>query len=182
MARILIFSDLHLNNWSYGSRLINGVNSRLLAQKSILSQIAAACLKHSVSNVVFCGDLFHKKTNIDPAVLKVAYEGIRDIADIVDKFYLLVGNHDTNRRDMSIHSLHWLSAITGVHVVDRPKDVWFGYMLPFTDDEETLKTWMDMVAKDGSHNLFMHQGVKNVKVGSDFVIPNEILSPDMIPK
>lgn len=181
MAKVLVFSDLHLNNWSYGSRLINGYNSRLLAQRNVLTQIAARCKKDNIGTVVFNGDLFHKKGTIDPSVLKVAYEGFSEIAEAVDEMFILVGNHDTNRRDMAVHSLHWMNSLTGTKVIDKPYEAWCGYMLPFTDNEETLKEWMATVGSSGVHYVFMHQGVQNVKVGSDFVVPDEIFSEEMLP-
>ena len=140
--KILIWADMHLHTWTYGSKLIDGVNSRLLEQAKVMSRIAAAIRKDPVGHIVFLGDLFHTHGKIDASVLKVAYEGITEIMDAAAettgaRMEVLVGNHDSDRKDLSIHALHWLNSISGVRLID---DVWhdtekgFRY-LSYTDDE-----------------------------------------------
>ncbi len=178
--KILIFSDLHLHNWAYGSTLVNGVNSRLLAQAKVLDQIAEYTAAYTVDHIVFCGDLFHTHGKIDSAVLKVAYEGIDKILDAADcEMTFLVGNHDTDRKDKSVHCLHWLNAFGDrVTVVD---DVWHdtgtGFsFLSYTEDQDVIKKFLRM----SQPIAFMHQGMVDVPMASGFVI-NEIFNVDMIP-
>ena len=77
--RVLIFSDLHLHNWPYGSTLVDGMNSRLKAQADVLDVIADASV--DADHVVFCGDLFHTHGKMDASVMRVAYEGFAKIAE-----------------------------------------------------------------------------------------------------
>ncbi|KKK71424.1 hypothetical protein LCGC14_2914060, partial [marine sediment metagenome] len=120
--KILIFSDLHLHQWNYGSTLIEGMNSRLLDGFNVMKQIAEYINDHPVDACVFGGDLFHTHGKIDSAVLKVAYEGMSMIHDSLSRQFnmlVLVGNHDTSDKSMKVHNLHWMKAL-GINVVDKP--------------------------------------------------------------
>ena len=178
--KILIFSDLHLHNWPYGSTLVDGMNSRLKAQADVLDVIAKA--SEAADHVVFCGDLFHTHGKMDAAVLKVAYEGMQAIMDNCPSFIALVGNHDTADKSMKTHAMHWLRGI-GVEVVDKPTHdfydrSWLPHCsyLPYTEDKAVIE---EFFSKCGEV-CFMHQGVATVPMGSGFLI-DEILTLDMIP-
>ncbi len=177
--KVLIWSDLHLHNWSYGSTIINGMNSRLLAQAKVMSDIADHIKEVGVDRIIFLGDLFHCHGKIDASVLKVAYEGITKImsAGTEYKMDMLVGNHDTDRKDLSVHALHWLNSIPRVRVIDRPvhHPNEFSF-LPYTEDAEILKTFFAIC----NPICFMHQGLVDVPMGSGFVI-NETMNLEMIP-
>ncbi len=179
--KLLIFSDIHLHLWNYGSTLVDGMNSRLLAQAKVLDDIAQYTADSPVDHIVFCGDLFHQHGKIDAAVLKVAYEGITKIMESSGVHMdMLVGNHDTGMKDMSVHSMHWLDSIPKVRVIDRPihnvgQDQQFSF-LPYTEDEAVLKKFL----AEANELCFMHQGMVDVPMASGFVI-NEILNQDMIP-
>ena len=188
--KILIFSDLHLHNWSYGSTVVNGMNSRLMAQADVLNQIADAATQ--VDYIVFCGDLFHTHGKLDADVLKVAYDGFLAIAAKSScDIDVLVGNHDTNRKDLGVHSLHWLNSLAitpdepRIRVVSEPDYThltrWNSpdlklSILPYTEDKYTIKQFF----KNAEGICFMHQGVANVPMGSGFLI-DEILTKEMIP-
>jgi DNA repair exonuclease SbcCD nuclease subunit len=175
--KVLIFSDLHLHNWNYGSTLIDGMNSRLLDQANVLDKIAMHCTTNEIDHVVFCGDLFHTHGKIDAAVLKVAYEGITKIVSTpIKSIRFLVGNHDTSSKNQQVHSLHWLEAFKKATVINSPTRAGdFGY-LPFTESIETIKKFFDSAPPV----CFLHQGLAGVPMGSGFLL-NEILSTDMIP-
>lgn len=180
--KVLIWSDIHLHNWPYGSKLVNSVNSRLLAQGRVMGRIAKYIRENPVGHIVFLGDLFHTHGKIDASVLKVAHEGITEIMDATNgtrvQMDMLVGNHDTDRKDLSVHALHWLNSIPGVNVID---DVWhdrelgFSY-LSYTENEDVLKKFFRM----SQPICFMHQGMVDVPMASSFVV-NEIMNYDMIP-
>ena len=175
--KTLVFSDLHLHNWNYGSSLINGMNSRLLDQRRVLSKIHEYLVDHPIDNVVFCGDLFHTHGKIDAAVLKTAYEGLLPIVSGWETTFL-VGNHDTATKDMSIHSLHWLQSFKRVKIVhdehhDSEKQLSF---LSYTESKKILQNFFSRA----EHLCFTHQGIANVPMGSGFLI-NEIFDVGMIP-
>jgi DNA repair exonuclease SbcCD nuclease subunit len=189
--KVLIFSDFHLHNWPYGSKLVDGMNSRLQAQADVFARLAKYTEENEVDHIVFCGDLFHTHGKINADVLKVAYEGFRNlIAAHCGSIDVLVGNHDTDRKDLSVHTLHWLNAFndtTGnppIRVIDTPvhnhklehyDGLPFSY-LPYTEDAEVLKKFF---AEAGEY-CFMHQGMVDVPMASGFVV-NEIMNYEMIP-
>jgi DNA repair exonuclease SbcCD nuclease subunit len=188
--KVLIWSDIHLHNWPYGSTLIDGVNSRLLAQRDVMHKIAKYTEENEVDHIVFCGDLFHTHGIIDAQVLKVAYEGVKEILEKSNVYMsMLVGNHDTAMKDLSTHSLHWLNAFTDpdlgmpqVRIIDKPthndlRDHVLPFsFLPYTEDAEVLKQFFE----DANEICFMHQGMVDVPMASGFVV-NEIMNYEMIP-
>jgi DNA repair exonuclease SbcCD nuclease subunit len=177
--KVLIFSDFHLHNWPYGSKLVDGVNSRLTAQADVFARLAKYTEENEVDHIVFGGDLFHTHGKINADVLKVAYEGISNIMEKANVgMDMLVGNHDTDRKDLSVHALHWLEAIPGVRVIDEPvhaEDSNFSF-LPYTEDKAVIEKFF---AEAGEY-CFMHQGMVDVPMASGFVV-NEIMNYEMIP-
>ena len=180
--RILVFSDLHLHNWPYGSTLLDGMNSRLLDGYNVMGQIAEYINDHPVDACVFGGDLFHTHGKIDSAVLKVAYEGLSRISQHLANpwdMYVLVGNHDTSDKSMKVHNLHWVEAL-GINVVDKPYYDYELSLLPYTEDKAVMQKFFKKAAESVDTTCFMHQGISEVPMGSGFLI-NEIFTLDMIP-
>jgi len=183
MAKILIFSDLHLHNWSYGSTYHNGWNSRLRDQQDISDQIVNLANIHGVDFVVFCGDLFHTHGRVEAGPLTVASDLFsrlrKEVAKRSGKVYALIGNHDMGRETSSVD---WLTDV-GINVV---KDVTYDSemeagFISYCDNEELFDARASILKKHELKYWFLHQGVKFLPVGSDFVIPNEFLTPDKLP-
>jgi len=178
--RILVFSDLHLHNWNYGSNVgVNGMNSRLLDQADILNQIVGVVEEQHIEKVVFAGDMFHVHGKLDAAVLKVAYDGISDLKFALPEHHqslvMLVGNHDTADKTKAVHSLHWLNAYG--HVVDTWMHEEGLSFLAYTERKKDL----EMFFKHAGNVCFMHQGVSGVPMGSGFLI-DETFHLAMIPR
>ena len=106
--KILIFSDLHVHNWTYGATQIDGWNSRLLVQEKFLDHLANVAAEEDIDVAVFCGDLFHQHGQLTADVLQVAYEGFRTLGNTIPDCYALVGNHDFQTSDGDINSLSFL--------------------------------------------------------------------------
>jgi DNA repair exonuclease SbcCD nuclease subunit len=177
--KVLIFSDLHLHEWSYAARLESGTNSRLLAQVKALWEMADYCRNQDIRKVVFCGDMFHKHGTLTAPVITSAYSAFSHWFGEwawkydTDTFYFLVGNHDMGA---GYHCMDWLSQFG--HVITGPKILWDNFWgCGYTEDKENL-TWM-LDRTDGV--IFLHQGVSGVKMGSGRVL-NEILTPVMVEK
>jgi DNA repair exonuclease SbcCD nuclease subunit len=186
--KILIFSDLHLHNHTYGATLVDGVNSRLLDGASAMQQVAEYINDWYIDEVVYCGDLFHTHGKIDAGVLKVAYEGWEKIMQHLNKpshAYALVGNHDTADKTMKVHALHWLEAL-GVNVIDMPWHNSFNGLprnlsfLPYTEDVETIERFFEKATEKVDTVCFMHAGIDGVPMKSGFV-PGSAFNTDMIP-
>lgn len=194
--KILVFSDIHLHNWPYGSTLVDGINSRLLDGFEVMVQIADYINDNPVDVCVFGGDLFHTHGKIDSAVLKMAFYGMERIICHLARpcdMYVLVGNHDTSDKSMKVHNLHWMEAM-GVSVVDSAQHNAFNGLprqlsfLPYTEDAEVIKEFFKEAAEKKGTSLgtekgitcFMHQGIAEVPMGSGFLV-DEIFTLDMIP-
>lgn len=188
--KTLVFSDMHFHNWTYGSTLVErGIyhrpelseawNSRLLWQVDVCEQILESAEENNVTSIVFCGDLFHTPGKIDVHVLSAAANCLQVLSKF--KIYLLVGNHDCASKNGSINSLNWWADRFGFVVQNIPHlDEHLGMaFLSYTEEPQLIKDAFNITPEDGI--LFMHQGVANLPVGSGFVVPNEILSEDMIP-
>jgi DNA repair exonuclease SbcCD nuclease subunit len=179
--KFLVFSDLHLHQWQYGANYSNGWNSRLMAQQRVLFDIIKCCRENNIPQIVFCGDLFHTHGRIDAACLTVASTFFNELRDANIKAYVLRGNHDTADKSNTVNSLSWLYGYENVMMTDKWDWLYDNMVgIAYTEDKEWLKEILNnRISKDSF--VFMHQGVSGVPVGSDFVIPNEILTPDMIP-
>lgn len=193
MSKILIWSDLHLHNWTYGADYSMGWNSRLLGQLGLMSEIAQAAVQHGADTTFFCGDMFHTHGKIDSAVMSVAIEGVKLLSQEVENNYFLVGNHDLSTKSSFMpyrpNSLEAIGEIAdNVEVINtvrgnvKEKDFTWS-AVPFIEDGKVLeRTLIDHVARgvSGHHLLFMHQGVAGVPVGSGYLI-DETFKPEMVP-
>jgi DNA repair exonuclease SbcCD nuclease subunit len=194
--KILIFSDLHLHNHTYGATLVDypswnlmGINSRLLDGFKVFEQICAYLKDNSVDEIVYCGDLFHTHGKIDAGVLKVAFLGWETIMQYHKKPFhatALVGNHDTADKTMNTHALHWLEGLS-VNVMDVPGHNAFNGLdrrlsyLPYTEDLDVITEFFAEAVKKGSNPVcFMHAGIDGVPMKSGFV-PGSAFNTDMIP-
>ena len=174
-----MFSDFHLHNWSYGATYEGPWNSRLLDQRKVGEQILNLAELHRVDAVVFCGDLFHTHGRVEAGPLKVASELFRALRDGYRKVYALVGNHDLGRET---NSVDWMKGL-GIKIVDEAMvdtELEIG-MAAYTDNKEVLNTRLKFLKEHPLKYWFLHQGVTNVMVGTDFVIPNEIFGEEDLP-
>ena len=191
MKRFVVFSDLHLHPWAYGSQVINGKNSRLEQQKEVVKSIARYCKERDIPEVVFTGDLFHTST-VSAETNQAAYEAFSSFKENGIDLSLLVGNHDQSSRTGGFHSLSFFRELghvfdvgghaaealhAGFHrtIADTP-----AYFFPYTDDEAVLKAYLASCG-GGPYFLFLHQGVGGVEVNAKGFTLNEILTPAMVP-
>lgn len=178
--KILIFSDLHLHTWKYGSYITDsGYNSRLLSQVNVLDQINKFADTNNIDHILFGGDLFHTHSSIPTQALSAAVQCFAMMSN--KKIIALLGNHDMSNKAGNIHSLQWLREYATV--VEWSSTIEFGesviHALPYTESEEELQTHLKNTPRDSI--LLLHQGVAGVPMGSGFVI-NEMLRPDMLDK
>lgn len=188
MNNFVVFSDIHLHEWTYGSKLVTehtdplliGMNDRLVEQWVVINEIVAFCKKNNVNDAFFCGDLFHKFGNITAPVMEIAVRMAKLFHDNGINLTALVGNHDMYSKDGSRHSLHCISGFARVvasPIYIRNMDSSPIACCPYTENKQVLKDFLDN-APDGSI-VFMHQGVANVPMASGYVV-NEILEPSMV--
>jgi DNA repair exonuclease SbcCD nuclease subunit len=187
----VVFSDLHLHPWAYGSRIVKGRNSRLEQQKEVVQEIANYCQEREIPEVVFTGDLFHTST-VAAETSQAAYEAFGAFQDSKVALSILVGNHDQSSRTGELHSLSFFNEFGQVYdagaiafeaLRGRFNTTIAGipaYFFPYTDDEAILRAYLD-TARNERCFLFLHQGVGGVEVNSKGFTLNEILTPSMVP-
>lgn len=188
MKRFVVFSDLHLHPWAYGSKVINGKNSRLEQQKEVVKSIAQYCKERGIREVVFTGDLFHTST-VAAETTQAAYEAFSQFKENRIDLSMLVGNHDQSSRSGGSHALSFFRELGNVFDVgdasarDGDSRTITGlpaYFFPYTDDSEVLKAYLASCG-DRPHFLFLHQGVGGVEINAKGFTLNEILTPAMVP-
>lgn len=89
-----IFSDIHLHKHAYGSKVVDGVNSRLLDGLSVLRQVLDGTKECDA--VLFAGDLFHISP-VPPEVYNRVLEVLREDAD---RLILIAGQHDLGKLEI----------------------------------------------------------------------------------
>ena len=186
MKSFVVFSDLHLHQWQYGSTIVNGKNSRLEQQVNVVKSIIEYCKEKEISEAVFCGDLFHTNS-VTAEVSQSAYEAFRGFKENKISLSLIVGNHDQSSRSGDIHALGFfrelgrLVDVSGVSNVEQGVRKIAGRpitLYPYTDERSQLERWLSGF-RDGF--LFLHQGVGGIEVNSKGFTLNEILTPELIP-
>ena len=188
MNRFLVFSDLHLHPWSYGSSIIRGRNSRLLFQQTAVLEMLSYANKNDIRDIIFCGDFFHSHSVITAEVIQATWE-IFNEGWPYNRFFFLMGNHDMTDKSRHITALRTLSPFG--HVITEP--TFFGlndrvmyHFIPYYETKEELEQSLNQISNypgvpQDPYFLFMHQGVSNIPVNSTGFTLNEILTPDMIP-
>ena len=92
--KVLVWSDMHFNNWRQFSSSVGGLNSRFKEQIKVFSQIKEMAFDADCS--IFGGDVFHNVRKIDVDVFNV----VRDLwKDFPCPLYVVDGNHDLSIRE-----------------------------------------------------------------------------------
>ena len=93
MSKYLIFSDIHLHNYSGGVDPETRMSKRLLIQKSILQQVIDLAIQEDAI-LLFGGDLVHAVGNVPVEVLNVIHWFFEECKKLDVKIYAVEGNHD----------------------------------------------------------------------------------------
>lgn len=176
-----MFSDLHLHAFKqFSKEEVGGVNSRLKDGLDIIKQIEEHVQNDTdITDVFFCGDLFHVRNNINVATFNKVIESVTDFAYNINKvkLYILAGNHDQATRDGEVTSLDAFQSISvrggkKIPIIKSPTNVPHKYLdivaAPYTENKDSVKKLIK-----GKHDLFFgHMGINGSIVGSDFVYNN----------
>ena len=98
--KLLIFSDLHLNNpGNFGVDETTGLSKRLLEQQKVTKQIINLAIEEKVDAVLFGGDLIHSVGSVSTEVLNTAHLFFNSFrTSVCVPVYFVPGNHDLNNR------------------------------------------------------------------------------------
>ena len=182
--KIALFSDLHAHPFKpYAHVLENGMNSRLSDAVSCIEQIRIKCIENDVSVVLFGGDMFHVRRNINVSAFNAVYEELSKFKQDSIEVVMIHGNHDQADRYGDEHSIHAFRSFA--HIIDKPgclsvndrhnkKLAVLG--VPYTENIEHLR----QVVGDKTIEpvllcprlMLGHLGIQGAKVGADFVYTN----------
>jgi DNA repair exonuclease SbcCD nuclease subunit len=115
-GRTIIFSDCH---FGLKQNSISRLKIDILAFKEILKHATES----DVKNIIFAGDAFHDRVNINSQTLNIAVKCFSELAKHC-KVYLIVGNHDSFMKNkIDINSLIAFKNIDNVKVIDSLEEV-----------------------------------------------------------
>lgn len=117
---IILFGDLHLNNWRQFSTILpNGLNSRLVDQMRVVGKIGNLLTKDDV--VIFGGDLIDSYGETLPKIIfNAAFHTLKLWASRCKHIYAMVGNHDIYRL---VNILTSFDEIDNVTVINRTTEL-----------------------------------------------------------
>ncbi len=163
--KLVLFSDLHAHNHSdFSKPLPNGRGSRLQDALDVMSQAGTVATKVGASAILFLGDLFHSRFNIDADVLFGVSEQLNKLAEQVP-VYCLRGNHDTFDNRGLVHSL--VFAGENLEILDLPISLMIGdarvTAIPWMEDTNEIKRLLQ--SGPAGDLLIMHAALKEGKLG-----------------
>lgn len=111
IGKTAVFSDLHIG--------LKGSNIAYLdICKNVVKEIAKHLKSGKIKNVVFCGDFFHSRKQIDLMSLSYGLRIISDLAKLAN-VYLICGNHDSYfKNTIDINSIKIFKETKNVHIID----------------------------------------------------------------
>lgn len=185
----IVFSDFHAHNHTYGATRttipdLGGLyNSRLADSAGVLDEIREYAKRQDIKHVVFCGDLFHRRTSVPTDVRHVIVDRLHTFVDEDIHLYMIPGNHDMGDRRGNVHHLVGLGELSDhIHVFNKvfsvPVEGVDFVFAPYTDDLEECKKMMasagELAELSGQPSiLFGHAGLRGAKVGSDYVLVSD---------
>jgi len=115
MSKILVWTDLHLDNYRpFSSVLPGGINSRIYDQILVVNQVKNLAKQEKVDAIIFLGDLINPMgEGLSKSVYNAVFYTASRLAAIAPS-YFLVGNHDIYR---GVHVLAALDSIENCYVV-----------------------------------------------------------------
>lgn len=178
---IVLFSDIHFHNWTQFSKVLpSGRNSRLQDTVDVVKQIEDYCAANSIKHAVLLGDLFHSRTKIDIDVYDAAWKSMQSLAGVLDKLFILMGNHDAHNRSAGVHSLEPFKEFA--EVIDEPCRIVIGdyeaEAIPWTAEREDFVAAMKQAKP--ADLLFLHQAVIGGELSSGYKKAGDIAKEDIL--
>lgn len=111
--KLLLFSDLHLSEFSQFSTLTStGLNSRLLEQLLVIRKIQEVAVRERVDAIFFLGDMLHGLTaNIAKVIYNAAFISIRWLCQVCP-VHIVIGNHDLYRNLTVLSNFETVPGVT----------------------------------------------------------------------
>jgi DNA repair exonuclease SbcCD nuclease subunit len=184
MSGFGLSSDQHCHAWSQFASIdaATGLNSRLL---SILKELERSCdelLSRGYKDMLFAGDLFHSRGQIDPEVFNPVHSCIKRQLEKGIVFHAIPGNHDLKGKNTTElgNAIQTLDALDGFNVITTPTFLSSlnVFMVPWIENVDELRkvlidTFDGDKAQRAAVDLVIHAGVNGVLEN----MPDHGLSP-----
>lgn len=186
--RFLVFSDLHLHNYkTFGGITINGMNSRATRCLEALDDMFDYAVKNKIDLLVFCGDWFVPRKEIDIFIINAVVAWINKVKKCGIDLIIVQGNHDKYSGDKDgIYVLENLVEQNHVgefgsifHTKNGPVD-FVSYqdcdflICPYFETSDSLHKYLDKVVsikRDNPFILLAHTPVFHAKTPSGYKFP-----------
>lgn len=117
MAKILLFSDIHVHNHK---KSIDRLKDCLACLEWCFQQ----AINNNVDAVLFGGDLLHERQKIDSYTFTEVFKILEKYQDKSFKTYLLLGNHDMwFSNSWSVNSIYPFGALKNFETVTETKEI-----------------------------------------------------------
>lgn len=170
MTGIIAFSDFHAHLWAEFATPLDNVyvNTRFEEQVEVLETVLTHA-QETGRSVIFAGDLFHKRVNVNTAVFNAIFNKFREYGDV--PVLMVRGNHDSMNNSLySNHSLKPFEALSNVVVVATPQVVDFAgskvSCLPYGDEIDIMKKFLSSPDTQSADILVAHIGIEGAKESS----------------
>ena len=115
-GKTLIFSDLHCG-------LAGNKISRLNICSQVIHSIVKAVSEKKISNIIFGGDWFHQRSQLDGNTINIALGLVEMLADVCP-VYMCVGNHDAYfKTSVDINSINMFKSMRNINIIDKPTQI-----------------------------------------------------------
>lgn len=179
MNEFIVFSDIQFyRNSSKSYILSNGMTSWFKTQLDITKEIFEYAIENSVHEIIFNGDLFEQKNNINVSIYNEVWNLFKEYSDRLF-IKLNTGNHDIHTFNRS-SSLKPFTDIA--HVISKPYDYiiypnTYVRILPYGMIEDNLKLPDE---KDyDCYILFTHENIAGLELGPTDYESGSLLKPQI---
>ena len=176
MAKILLFSDIHIHNHKKSYERLNDC-------LKALQWVFDVAKKENIKNIIFGGDILHERQRIDIFVYNQIYNVLKqNLNNSGINFYCLLGNHDLwFNENTSISGVYPFQSIDGFKVISSPETIMIDDstwdFLPFTHDPlESMKSFSSK--KLNERYLIGHISIDGAVLNSSGNISDVIVEHD----
>lgn len=152
---------------------IKEMNSRLFNILKGICDMRDYCLKNSITDVLFAGDMFHHRGTIDVTVFNAIYKVLDSYCQLGITVHAISGNHDdVDASQVPVTSIHSFGKI--IHVIEQPEYFTVNnteiVAIPYSKDKkfvlESMKKLRKQCKDPRQAILLCHLGVDGGLVGS----------------
>lgn len=161
MPKYLVIADPHFHAYKNHSRLINGVNSRLLDIGMAFEEAVAKGIEEKCSHMLIAGDVFHVRGVIRPSTFCYVH-GLLEEATKHMQVFITPGNHDMENYRGGSTSVDTFKKIDVVFVDSCPSQWGDLLLIPYIHDHDEFKRVFKKTSF-GCKVVVIHQGIDDFR-------------------